>query len=42
MIDSHIHIFQGNSGEYTMEWISKFVEKAHIKAWQKKGEMKNG
>jgi histidinol-phosphatase (PHP family) len=31
MIDSHIHIFQGNSGEYTIEWISKFVEQAHSK-----------
>lgn len=28
MIDAHVHIFRGNSGEYTIELINSFVEQA--------------
>jgi len=28
MIDAHVHIFQGDSGEYTIELINSFVEQA--------------
>jgi hypothetical protein len=31
MIDAHIHIFHGNSGEYTLELIESFVEQARKK-----------
>lgn len=28
MIDAHVHIFQGNSGEYSIELINSFIEQA--------------